>query len=63
MNKQWTHLKLKNGDQVQFIPPSPNGEQLGGITEEERNAIQQFSNLASNEDINKLFTKEVRDNG
>lgn len=31
--KFWTHLKLKNGDKVKFIPPAPDGDQLGGITQ------------------------------
>lgn len=34
-----THLKLKGGDKVRFIPPAPDGEQLGGVTQSERQAI------------------------
>lgn len=37
--KFWTHLKLKNGDKVKFIPPAPDGDKLGGITQEERESI------------------------
>ena len=37
--KFWTHLKLKNGDQVKFVPPAPDGERLGGITQTERQMI------------------------
>lgn len=51
--KFWTHLKLKNGDTVKFVPPAPNGTQLGGITEEERAKIG--SALA---DIDKSLTLE-----
>ena len=37
--KYWDHLKLKNGDQVKFVPPSPDGDRLGGITETQMNKI------------------------
>lgn len=39
MDKFWTHLKLKNGDRVHFVPPAPDGDQLGGITQAERESI------------------------
>ena len=41
-DKFWTHLKLKNGDKVKFVPPAPDGDRLGGVTQEER---QNISNI------------------
>lgn len=52
MDKKWTHLKLKNGDKVQFIPPAPDGEQLGGITQEQRQKITEVTDVKS--DIEKM---------
>lgn len=42
-DKKWTHLKLKNGDKVQFVPPAPDGEHLGGVTQEEKESIAQLN--------------------
>lgn len=46
-NKRWTHLKLQNGDKVTFIPPAPNGAQLGGVTQSQRESISQIQPLKS----------------
>lgn len=51
MNKFWTHLKLKNGDKVQFVPPAPDGDRLGGVTQEEREQIGSLKEeIASKQD-------------
>lgn len=42
--KYWTHLKLKNGDRAIFVPPAPDGERLGGINQDEKNAISNVNN-------------------
>lgn len=46
-NYYWDRLTLRNGDQVMFIPAAPEGERLGGVTENERNAIGHISDLVT----------------
>lgn len=58
MQKFWTHLKLKNGDQVKFVPPAPNGDQLGGVTQEERENIGLLKEEIANK-LTKPSTAEV----
>lgn len=37
-----SHITLKDGTKVRFIPPPPNGDRLGGITQEERESLTQL---------------------
>lgn len=59
-NKRWTHLKLKNGDNVSFIPPAPNGAQLGGITQSQREFISQIQPLKLDVEQVKTDVEQVK---
>lgn len=59
-DKKWTHLKLKNGDNVSFIPPAPDGAQLGGITQSQRESISQIQPLKSGVEQVKTDVEQVK---